>query len=91
MKIILISKCKNIIMDPWRDCNRRYEPHFFDRMFNRYLPQNQVEIALNEGKKIPCSGRKFDGEQDYEVRWRRWILKVTRRPCTIIMQTAYIV
>jgi len=76
-------------MNPWEDCRRRYDPHFFERMLERSLPQDQVGMALSEGKKIPC-GQKSSKGQEYEVRWGRWILKVTLMQCLIIMHTAYL-
>lgn len=75
-------------MDPWRDCGRRYDPHFFDRMKDRSLPREQVVTALQEGRKL-VKGRRTVGGQDYEVRWKRWTLEVTRRDCNIILWTAY--
>jgi hypothetical protein len=76
-------------MDPWQDCRRRYEPHFFERMIERSLPLDQVNIALSEGKKIPDEQKNHEG-QNYEIRWRRWTLKVTLMQCVIVMHTAYL-
>jgi hypothetical protein len=76
-------------MNPWLNCRRRYEPHFFERMIERSLPQEQVNIALSEGEKIPDGQKNIQG-QNYEIRWRRWILKVTLMQCVIVLHTAYL-
>ena len=81
----LVSLC----VDPWRDCERRYEPHFYDSMIDRSLPMDQVVMVLSEGTKIPLTEKGSDGAQDHEVRWNRWILIVTLRPCRIVLHTAY--
>ena len=76
-------------MDPWRDCRRLFEPHFFDRMYDRFLPVDQVESALIEGVKEADGAQKVDGSQDFKIQWRDWTLVATRVPCTIVLKTAF--
>jgi hypothetical protein len=75
-------------MDPWRDCKRLFEPHFFDRMYDRSLPLNQVEEALMDGKKETIGPVKGNS-QEYRVTWGKWTLIAKRVPCTIILRTAF--
>lgn len=70
-------------MDPWRDCERLYDPHFMDRMNERHLPRAQVEEAIIFGKKI----RKK--ENDFDVKWNKWTIKLIRNPCFLFLKTAF--
>ena len=77
-------------VDPWRDCRRRFDQHFTDRMTDRSLPKYQVERALLEGTKRPLSAHEFRTGQDYEILWKDWVLKTTLGRCVVILWTAYL-
>lgn len=72
-----------ILVDPWKDCERIYDNHFMDRMNDRYLPPNQIKIALKEGKKIETK------KNEYQVRWEKWEIVVSLRRCFLYLRTAY--
>jgi hypothetical protein len=78
-----------VFMNPWSQCSRRFDQHFWDRMEDRSLPMDQVKTALRDGKKV-VKGPKPPKGQDYEVRWKSWTLEVTRRNCNIVLWTAYL-
>lgn len=80
----------NWLVDPWRDCRRRFDPHFYERQTDRSLPRDQVEKALLEGGKIPQTQKDPEKGQDYEVRWESWRIKTTLRPCLVILWTAFL-
>lgn len=70
-------------MDPWRDCERLYDPHFADRMSERHLPDEQIEIALINGSKIQ------ESKGEYRINWNRWTIKVTIGTCFVYLWTAF--
>ncbi len=76
--------------DPWRDCQRRFEPHFYESQSDHSIPSDQVENALLMGSKIPESEKRFDKGQDYEVRWKKLGMKVTLMPCVIVLWTVFL-
>ena len=58
-------------------------------MDDRFLSYEQVQTALVEGDKQAENESDLSG-QDFRVDWRKWTLKVTRQPCTIVLWTAYL-
>jgi len=70
-------------MDPWRDCQRIYDPHFSERMKQRHLPDFQVTLAINDGNRIE------DAKEEYTIKWKKWTIKATRGKCFILLVTAY--
>ena len=71
------------MVDPWQDCVRLYSDHFSERMSERHLPDNQVSLALKEGKRIQEQG------DNYSVRWKKWTIKVTHGNCFLTLETAF--
>jgi len=70
-------------MDPWRDCERFYDPHFIDRMKQRHLPRDQVEEAILIGKKM----RKK--ENNYDIKWNKWTIRLVQNQCFLFLKTAF--
>ena len=70
-------------MDPFKDCRRFYKEHFSDRMQERYLPHEQVDVALKEGRKIQ------ERKGEYLVKWNRWTISVSVGSCHLILNTAF--
>lgn len=70
------------MVDPWRDCERLYPPHFVERMTGKFLPDNQVKSALIDGKKIK------DKKGEFTIKWKKWTLKVSQGKCFLVLQTA---
>ena len=71
------------MVDPWRDCQRLYSPHFCARIRDRFLPEDQVFAALINGKKI----KEKRGE--YTVLWNGWTIIVSQGNCFLTLQTAF--
>lgn len=70
-------------MDPWKECERIYDNHFMDRMRGRFLDKNQAIAALREGSK------EEEKKNEFKIRWKTWILKVSLGDCFIYMRTAH--
>lgn len=71
------------MVDPWRDCERYFDPHFADRMGERFLPMEQVREALKDGNKI------MKKKDEYEIKWKKWTLVVSIGSCFIYFWTAH--
>lgn len=70
-------------MDPWISCKPYFSIHCLDRMRQKHLPLEQVQMAILEGKKT------MEEKDEYEIRWRGWILRVSKRQCFFYVETAY--
>ncbi len=73
----------------WGECTPLFEPHFLDRMDQRFLSLEQVQTALLEGNPEAEGKKGNDGSQDLKINWNKWALKITRKPCHITLRTAF--
>lgn len=70
-------------MDPFRDCQKIFAPHFRDQMIGRHLPLEHVNQILDKGKKSAT------GNNDYTVTLGRWTISLTVFSCTLFLGTAF--
>lgn len=70
-------------MDPFKDCEPIYDPHFIERMVQRSLPGIQIAMALRDGKKIQLQ------KDVYKIKWNKWSLIIHIGSCILVFETAY--
>ena len=69
-------------MDPWKDCERLFDPHFLQRMSERHLPREHVEKALEHVDRIR------EKNQTFKIKWNKWTLLVDVGECFLTLKTA---
>jgi len=67
----------------WISCKPYFSAHCLDRMRERHLPLDQVQMAILEGKK------EIKKKDEYKIKWRGWILEISKRQCFFYIETVY--
>jgi len=81
-KLIIFSFIDNKL-DTWISCTPYFSLHCLDRMRERHLPLHQVQMAIVEGKKT------IEKKDEYKIKWRGWILRISKRKCFFYIETVY--